>query len=1072
MAVLLAGLRLLGAAIPPLFPGAPLFDYRLFSLPSFSGLAGSPGEALFTSLAVLAGAALLCRSARGRGAWARAGSFALAAGLVAALAWLTPSWVANCALNLARSPFLAPRAARLALYSAHAALALAAALLALRAFTPRSRPLATRAIAFAWLAATAFSFLLLARGATKVPAALVETSLAPEVVQSGADARAALLGLLEDAARDPRWEALESGSADAIEQLAFDAWRSSDLGGNGMRSAVAVLAADGSVLASFAYGLPESVFRDTPPLRAPVPTATGPARPDEPALGEQHYTVVSLDVPLLRGEIGIDHDGRRVGSFAAIVSGERDNIPFLTLSDPLLRTLGAGRAEPLFEEYFGGAPLFLAWSPSGEVLFPSAERASPLPAGTLPILRAAWTRIRYAGGSYDIYLFPTPDGPRAIGYAARGRTFLAAGLVRAMLAGLPLLLLALLVPPLLHPPARAPIPERAPWTSILTGSYYRRLLAVVLLSSLVPLLLLAAIFRGSIERRTREEFERDGVQAAGTVRRLLEDYVTSRAPAAGAPSPIESWTLFWLGRTIHEDIDLFAGETLAATSRGSLEASGLRTFRLNAEVARALALNRPPQFLSKEPRPGHAETIVYAPVRLRAGAPDGILAVPLILEERGLGRAGEEIADAILTATFGLGLALLGVGYVFTRRLSVPIRELGSASRRIAEGNLDVRVRPRGRDEIRQLVDAFNGMAIALGAQREDLRRRKEYIEAILLNVTTGVISTDAKGIVRTANPAASILLGLPADLEGRSLFAELGEHAELAPVLELWSARPGGPPAAAPREIPLRRDGEEIRLRSVVLPLAEPDGASEGRIYLVEDVTEVMRSNRLAAWAEMARRIAHEIKNPLTPIQLSAEHLLRVRSDRDADYDRVLRECVETILGQVRALREISSDFSAYSRLPDLRREPTDLAALLRGTLAPYRAAPPAGIRFEEDLDPIEPLPLDGRVLRRAFVNLLENALQAMEEGGTLRVTLRRRGEGADAVAEVEVADTGEGIGEAAIERIFEPYFSTRDAGVGLGLAIARRAVEEHGGTIAAESAPGRGTRMIVRLPITPPPR
>src|SRR6185503_2555679 len=188
----------------------------------------------------------------------------------------------------------------------------------------------------------------------------------------------------------------------------------------------------------------------------------------------------------------------------------------------------------------------------------------------------------------------------------------------------------------------------------------------------------------------------------------------------------------------------------------------------------------------------------------------------------------------------------------------------------IAGGRFDVRVKPRGRDEIRRLVDAFNGMAGALSDQREDLRRRRDYIEAILLNVTTGVISTDATGIVRTSNPAASLILDLPVDLVGRSLFDELARRADLAPLRAHWSESLPDAADAAAREISIVRKGEELRLRSVALPLLESAATGPGRIFLVEDVTDVTRSHRLEAWAEMARGIAHEIKNPLTPIQLS----------------------------------------------------------------------------------------------------------------------------------------------------------------------------------------------------------
>jgi two-component system nitrogen regulation sensor histidine kinase NtrY len=255
---------------------------------------------------------------------------------------------------------------------------------------------------------------------------------------------------------------------------------------------------------------------------------------------------------------------------------------------------------------------------------------------------------------------------------------------------------------------------------------------------------------------------------------------------------------------------------------------------------------------------------------------------------------------------------------------------------------------------------------------------------------------------------------------------------------------------------------GSERTVRARVVPFLE----GEGIILLLEDVTETVRSNRLAAWAEMARRIAHEIKNPLTPIQLSAEHIRRVYAEGSPGFAEVLEECLMTIMAEVANLREISSEFSTYARIPTPRREPTDVRALLEEVVRPYKGAAPPGISLRLDLaDDLPAMEVDRSLMGRALVNLIENALQAMPKGGSLSVRARRDG---DHVA-VEVADTGVGMDPVALGKIFEPYFSTKDTGTGLGLAIARKAVEEHGGTIEVASEAGAGTTMRILLPVTP---
>jgi nitrogen fixation/metabolism regulation signal transduction histidine kinase len=226
----------------------------------------------------------------------------------------------------------------------------------------------------------------------------------------------------------------------------------------------------------------------------------------------------------------------------------------------------------------------------------------------------------------------------------------------------------------------------------------------------------------------------------------------------------------------------------------------------------------------------------------------------------------------------------------------------------------------------------------------------------------------------------------------------------------------------------------------------------------------DLERSNRLAAWTEMARQVAHEVKNPLTPIRLSAEHLRRVRHDPAVDFEETLETCTDVILRQVESLREIVTEFSSFARPPAPSLETLDLAQLLRETASPYAAVLSPDIVLELDL-PGDALPVRGdrRLLERAVVNLLENALQAVGERGHVRVALAAEPDG---WRRVEVEDSGPGVEPELRERIFEPFFSTKAAGGGLGLALVRRIAEDHGGTAALESEPGRPTRALLRLP------
>ena len=230
----------------------------------------------------------------------------------------------------------------------------------------------------------------------------------------------------------------------------------------------------------------------------------------------------------------------------------------------------------------------------------------------------------------------------------------------------------------------------------------------------------------------------------------------------------------------------------------------------------------------------------------------------------------------------------------------------------------------------------------------------------------------------------------------------------------------------------------------------------------------ELERSNRLAAWADMARQVAHDIKNPLTPIQLNAEHLLRVHEDRGAPLGRVLDECVNNILTQVNLLRQIASEFSSFASSPTVKPAPEALHAIISEVATPYRTGLRGRVDIVEDVpDTLSPLMVDKAVLSRALTNIIENALHAMPKEGALRLAARQVD---PQWVELTVTDTGIGMDRAALGRIFEPYFSTRASGTGLGLTIAKRNVELHGGTITVESERGKGTTVRMTLPTVPP--
>ena len=424
-------------------------------------------------------------------------------------------------------------------------------------------------------------------------------------------------------------------------------------------------------------------------------------------------------------------------------------------------------------------------------------------------------------------------------------------------------------------------------------------------------------------------------------------------------------------------------------------------------------------------------------------------------------------------------------GFRLARSVTGPIKALAEGTAEVASGNLDVVVEKSSDDEVGMLVDSFNKMTSDLSTVRQNLEhsrgevdQRRRYMEIVLRNVGAGVISVDAEGSISTINPSALRILGLPPgqDLSGRTLEDALPREEHVEIVQELLGELRSGMRESIRRQVQVPRGEEILTLLVTMTLMQDEDGKTLGTVVVLDDYSQLVRAQRMAAWREVARRIAHEIKNPLTPIQLSAQRIRRRFRDKlvdDAESAKVFDDCVETISSQVDSLKVLVNEFSNFARLPAATLKPDDLNAVVREAVASYQGT--EGIEFQTRLaDPLPRVELDRDQLRRVLTNLIDNAVAAVRErkaggGAAGTIELRTVHDAPLQTVRLEVADDGEGIRPAARRRLFEPYYSTKDGGTGLGLAIVSRIVADHRGYIRVHDNRPRGTRFIVELPERP---
>ena len=494
-------------------------------------------------------------------------------------------------------------------------------------------------------------------------------------------------------------------------------------------------------------------------------------------------------------------------------------------------------------------------------------------------------------------------------------------------------------------------------------------------------------------------------------------------------------------------------------------------------------------------------------VRDAAGAPAGVVVVSDLLSG-GLAQHSRRITEAyedytqllvmrpalegvylsyFLMMTLMILISATWIGMYLAKRITRPIQLLAAGAREIGAGRLDHRIEPETRDEFGSLVEAFNTMAGELAASQKKLERsrldverkhseveeRRRYIETVLERIATGVVSIGPEGQIETVNGAAMKLLALDAGVIGQPA-DEVFDRGDLVPLRTILQRARDGAAAPPAQEIALTREGREVHLAAAATLLPAQGAEQAGTVLVFDDVSPLIRTQRVAAWRDVARRLAHEIKNPLTPIQLSAERLRRQFATAPPAARALIEECTSTIVTEVDSLKALVDEFAQFARMPAPKAAPTDLNLVLVETVALYNGLFKEIVLQHRLAEGLPLVRIDAEQIRRVIINLVDNAVEALggaaagprPDGQPPQIEIGTALDAVNGVVRITVADNGPGIPAEDRDKLFMPYYSTKRRGSGLGLAIVRRIVAEHGGAIdAADNAPS-GTIFTIELP------
>ncbi len=645
---------------------------------------------------------------------------------------------------------------------------------------------------------------------------------------------------------------------------------------------------------------------------------------------------------LLHAGRGVCVDGQVIGSVVVHVVLDYANLPFLSAQNPYVALMGGDDRDTAARDDVA----FVVYGWSRRPLFVSSGEAWTLPEPVFGRLETSrepfWATIDDRGAVSDVFMLSDRGAIYAIGIPRLSLLAHLSNLAELVaLTGVLVVVLLATVSLGTRIGGRVALSGRALLREV-RASFSRTLFLAFVAAVGVPVVALALVTRTYMATSLRQDIEREAARTVASAARVIEDFASLESRGATSLPALDDSLLVWLSRVIGEDLDVFAGTGLLASSERNLFASGLLSTRTPGETYRALVLDGRPTYLARETAGAYEYRVASALVRV--DDQQAIVSVPLTLRQRGIERQVDELDRRVLLAAIAFILLGSAIGYWAAERISDPVSRLTRATRRLAAGDLDAHVLVRTSDELGRLVEAFNGMA-------DDLRRQRAQLE----------------------------------------------------------------------------------------------------------------RTNRLEAWAEMARQVAHDIKNPLTPIQLNAEHLRRVHVDRGQPLGGLVDDCVTNILLQVRLLRQLAAEFSSFASAPQARPAVTPIEPLLDEILAPYRTALAGRIAVAHEGAAGVTAHVDRVLLARALTNVIENALHAMPGTGSLVVRVPPP---VDGRVRLEVIDTGVGMDAEALARIFEPYFSTKATGTGLGLTIARRNVELNGGAIEVASTPGVGTTVTLWVP------
>ncbi len=637
------------------------------------------------------------------------------------------------------------------------------------------------------------------------------------------------------------------------------------------------------------------------------------------------------------------------------------------------------------------------------------------------------------------------------------------------------------------------------------GSRLRtRLVLLFVGMSLAPSIILFAVARGFLNRAIDTWFDvrvRTSIQSAVEVADTYYQDAADRAVHFAGEmarrlraADLEASRQAYLQRRIGEDRRVWglAGVAVfdaAATARATAADPELRRRPPEIDpawVRRVLAGERVADTLEL----GRSDVIRVGVPILAESAPVGAVVVDWFVprdvasQARALAQTYDEYRQLAgmeqpLENQYVLTLALITLVVVFSaswvglrqaRSITGPLLRLEEGTREVAQGNWEHRIDAGNDEETAVLVESFNRMTADLQAINSALEERHKFVESILANITAGVVSLDGEGRVTTVNRAAESMLGLRAATARGHAWQEALGRPDLAAIGTLIEESLRRPEKLSSRQVRLTGGEQAISALVSATTLSDDAGAPTGLLLFVENVTDLLRVQRMEAWREVARRLAHEIKNPLTPIQLSAQRVRKRYRDQIPESDRaVLDECTTTIVTQVEALKHLVQEFSAFARLPSTTLEPTDINAVVEEALGLYRAAhPQVDFRFlaGEDLPLV---PLDREAIKRALINMLDNAVAACDavpERPSIVEVSTTYGRARE-VVHLVVADNGCGMSPEAKLRVFEPYFSTKRDGTGLGMAIVSAIVADHQAYIRVSDNEPQGTCFTINFPI-----